>query len=296
MYQCSNIDYFSKEVYSPDPNDSTLAIPCLVMLFGLIMYISIFKSEIGSKLRPRSHLHPAAFAYAYGYSFLLYVSAIITTKLTGVSCIFLFIYRIQYEWRRKQLEEFKRSESQQQQQQQPQQQQPSTNHYNHFVEPRIFYPCRRHPQAYVNSNSAIHFPPSPAGPKRFYFIKEAFQGSPCSVHMIRSQSNSLKDIPSFYNLPPPPTISYQFTEHFNKNELKNFPIPRDVTTNTVSTTADFVCDEPFDDYSPSLQHEHEFVTFNLDQALPLRAPSMASLTSRNGAGQGFGTLRRTTPV
>lgn len=27
-YECSNIDYFPNEEYSPDPNDSTMAIPC----------------------------------------------------------------------------------------------------------------------------------------------------------------------------------------------------------------------------------------------------------------------------
>lgn len=28
LYECNRIDYFTKEEYSPDPNDSTLAIPC----------------------------------------------------------------------------------------------------------------------------------------------------------------------------------------------------------------------------------------------------------------------------
>lgn len=28
LMTCSNIDYFSGEEYHPDPNDSTLAIPC----------------------------------------------------------------------------------------------------------------------------------------------------------------------------------------------------------------------------------------------------------------------------
>lgn len=28
FYDCNKIDYFSKEEYSPDPNDSTMAIPC----------------------------------------------------------------------------------------------------------------------------------------------------------------------------------------------------------------------------------------------------------------------------
>ncbi|KAJ8927302.1 hypothetical protein NQ314_020252 [Rhamnusium bicolor] len=262
------------------------------MLFGLIMYISIFKSEIGSKLRPRSQLQPPAFEYSYGYSFLLYVVGVISTKLTGVSCVFLFIYRAQYEWRRKQLEDYKRGKI------------PLlVNNINHHVDPTLFYPCRRHPQAYINSNSVIHFPPSPVNQKRFYFSKGPFQVSPCSVHRNRSQSNSLKDISNFYDFPPPPTISYQFTENFSRNDLRNFPIPRDLTSNTISTTADVVCDEflnePFDDYSPSIQHEQEYVTFDLDQPLPLRAPSMVSINSRNGTGRksfDTDTLRRTTPV
>jgi hypothetical protein len=28
LYDCNKIDYFSKEAYSPDPSDSTMAIPC----------------------------------------------------------------------------------------------------------------------------------------------------------------------------------------------------------------------------------------------------------------------------
>lgn len=28
QYECFNIDYFPSEEYSPDPNDSTMAIPC----------------------------------------------------------------------------------------------------------------------------------------------------------------------------------------------------------------------------------------------------------------------------
>lgn len=109
---------------------------------------------------------------------------------------------------------------------------------------------------------------------------------------------------NYYDFPPPPTISYQFDEHghFNRDTLRHFP--RDVTTNTVSTTADVACDEflpeHFEDYSPSVQHEHEFVTFDLDQPLPLRAQSSVSISSRNGGNgrKDFAndTLRRTTPV
>lgn len=255
------------------------------MLCGLIMYIAVFKSEVGSKLRPRSHIRPAAFEYYYGYSFIIYVTGVVFTKVTGVSCVFLYMHRAQYEWKRKQLEDYKRGEARL-----------PPNNFNHLPDATVIYPCRRHPQAYINSNSAIHYPRSPANQKRYYFSKEQFPASPCSIHQNRSQSNSLKDVSTFYDFPPPPTISYQFTEHLNRS----YRMPRDVTTNTVSTTADVVCDEylsePFDEYSPSIQHEHEFVTFDLDQPLPLRASSVVSISSRNGGSGRTDTLRRTTPV
>lgn len=78
---------------------------------------------------------------------------------------------------------------------------------------------------------------------------------------------------------------------------------RDVTlntVNTVSTTADVNLDdlpEPyFDEYSPSLQHE--FVTFDLDEPLPIRAQSIVSISSRGGSRKNYETdnMRRTTPV
>lgn len=103
------------------------------MLFGLIMYISVFKAEIGSKLRPRSQLQPPAFYYWYGYSFLLYVSGLITTQLAGISSIFLFIYKLQYEWQRKIVENLQKGKIRLQ---------PPFIPY----ESGVFYPCRRHPQ------------------------------------------------------------------------------------------------------------------------------------------------------
>lgn len=39
----------------------------LLMLIGLVMYISVFKAEVGSKLRPRSQLQPPIFTFRYGY-------------------------------------------------------------------------------------------------------------------------------------------------------------------------------------------------------------------------------------
>lgn len=91
--------------------------------------------------------------------------------------------------------------------------------------------------------------------------------------------------------------------------------PRDATTNTVSTTADInscdggdlaagvavavgtdtppgLVDDEEDEYSPSIQHEHEFVTFDLDE------PGAATATAEEQRRKEFSleTLRRTTPV
>ncbi|XP_058116584.1 uncharacterized protein LOC131288327 [Anopheles ziemanni] len=136
-FQCASIDYFPSEGYSPDPNDSSNAIPytvthsspfflasngvlivsyglflvamcstkhkiCyfvsgvlfiisgLLMLIGLIMYISILKAEIGSKLRPRSSLQAAQFTFRYGQSFLLYVFGFIITELSGILNVLIY--------------------------------------------------------------------------------------------------------------------------------------------------------------------------------------------------------------
>ncbi|TDG39079.1 hypothetical protein AWZ03_014499, partial [Drosophila navojoa] len=90
-FNCIKIDYFPDEDYQPDPHDSTSAIPCLIMLIGLIAYISILKAEIGSKLRSRSTLQPALFKVSYGQSFFLFVFGFIATEFVGVLNIFLFI-------------------------------------------------------------------------------------------------------------------------------------------------------------------------------------------------------------
>lgn len=63
----------------------------LIMLIGLIMYISIFKAEIGSKLRPRSPLQAPLFTFEYGQSFCLFVVGFILTEAVGVLNVFLFI-------------------------------------------------------------------------------------------------------------------------------------------------------------------------------------------------------------
>lgn len=63
----------------------------LVMLIGIIMYISLFKSEVGSKLRPRSMFQPPLFAYRYGHSFILFVVGCISAEIVGTLNFFLYI-------------------------------------------------------------------------------------------------------------------------------------------------------------------------------------------------------------
>ncbi|XP_056640528.1 voltage-dependent calcium channel gamma-5 subunit [Diorhabda sublineata] len=316
LYQCSMIEYFSEEVYSPDPNDSSLAIPytvtksilfillgsvfvlvgyvfCLLgqflcnrsrfsliagvifiqtglaMLCGLIMYIAVFKTEVGSKLRPQSQLQPASFDYRYGYSFIIYVTGVVCTKITGVMAVLLFINRSQYEWKKKRLIE-----------------EPIIDNYNERrIIRHMLHPCKLHPEAYVNSNSAIVYSP--------YIQRELPYSNtiPCSLHPRRSQSNSLKDVSYFPDMFAPSTISYNFPRHLSTDHINNLSgFPRDATTITVSTTADI--DYATDEYSPTM-HEHEFARFDLERSMNIRAPSVSSLKSQNYQTD---TLRRTTPV
>lgn len=62
----------------------------LLMLIGLIMFISILKAEIGYKLRPRSSLQAPLFTFRYGQSFLLYVFGFVITELSGIFNVLIY--------------------------------------------------------------------------------------------------------------------------------------------------------------------------------------------------------------
>ncbi|CAG9817619.1 unnamed protein product [Phaedon cochleariae] len=318
------IEYFSEEVYNPDPNDSSQAIPytvtksivfillgsifvvvgyifcilgqCmdhksrftllsgvifiqtgLAMLCGLIMYIAVFKAEVGSKLRPKSHLQPPTFSYAYGYSFCVYVTAVVCVKLTGVCSVFLYIYRVRYELRRKRAI--------------------GPPPVALPVAPPVaayrlgngqaggFYPCKRHPEAYVDTNSALRYPRP-----RQVFQQNHSGGHRCSVHHNLHQTNSLRDVSFFHGFPPePPVVPFRFPHHFSTDDLKVYgSLPRDMTANTVSTTVEY-----FDgDYSPN-DREQEFLRFDLE------IPAALEMIPTSGSERNLydiDTLRRTTPV
>ncbi|XP_034123507.1 uncharacterized protein LOC117580867 [Drosophila guanche] len=117
----------------------------LVMLIGLIAYISILKAEIGSKLRPRSTLQPALFKVTYGQSFFLFVFGFIVTEFVGVLNIFLFInlQEISYYGRLPCFSvaninaKIKEGQQQQQQQQQQQLQHPLSHSYKRYKQPGV---------------------------------------------------------------------------------------------------------------------------------------------------------------
>lgn len=61
------------------------------MLIGIIMYISIFKAEVGYKLRQQSSFQPPLLTFKYGQSFLIYVAGFIITEFVGILNVFLYI-------------------------------------------------------------------------------------------------------------------------------------------------------------------------------------------------------------
>ncbi|CAG0879647.1 unnamed protein product [Cyprideis torosa] len=88
----------------------------LIMLIGLVIYISTFKGEVGGKLRSRSSFQPAMFSYRYGYSFLLVVAGFMGTEMSGTFAIFLYIcwhqkyYERKENYRRQMSERFRRAD------------------------------------------------------------------------------------------------------------------------------------------------------------------------------------------
>lgn len=135
----------------------------LFMLIGLIMYISIFKAEIGSKLRPRSTLQPALFTFEYGHSFLLYVFGFICTEFVGILNVFLYI-KLQQNCKNKSV--------------------PCFSYYS--KETDTSFSCKKHPTGFYLS---------PNGEKRYFFDKP----TKCDLHS-ESFTKSLNEL---YTEPAP---------------------------------------------------------------------------------------------
>lgn len=305
----------------------------LLMLIGLVMYISIFKAEIGSKLRPRSQLQPPLFTYRYGFSFLLVVAGFMASETAGICAIFLYIYWHQLEWGQKRHDLHRKLSASSALLSPPPPACRRHIHHHHSVPP----PPPPHVHAHHHHAHRRLVPPPPPPMHRRYFLEGG--GGRCGGSASRLPppedrspppppqclSRSHQDL--YYSFPPPfvyhyhrysqhaeedcdalpPPLHPHVHPHVHLSSSRSSFFPRDVTTNTVSTTADInSCgggdDEDDDDddvvgggggggtedddeYSPSIQHEHEFVTFDLDSEPPPRRKDYA-----------FEPLRRTTPV
>ncbi|XP_041978406.1 voltage-dependent calcium channel gamma-7 subunit [Aricia agestis] len=70
----------------------------LIMLTGIVMYISVFKSQVGHKLRYMAFFDTPRMSYSYGYSFGLYIGGFVAAELAGTSAIFLFLQWYQKDW------------------------------------------------------------------------------------------------------------------------------------------------------------------------------------------------------
>nr|XP_029723470.1 uncharacterized protein LOC109419237 [Aedes albopictus] len=146
----------------------------LLMLIGLIMFISILKAEIGYKLRPRSSLQAPLFTFRYGQSFLLYVFGFVITELSGIFNVLIYSNLHQAQLARSQIY--------------PTYQNLSANYYS--ITPKK-----------EKSKAATDYGMSNGTRPRFYF--ESIDD--CAVHRYhRDRSNNLvKSLNELYTEPAP---------------------------------------------------------------------------------------------
>ncbi|CAB3363918.1 Hypothetical predicted protein [Cloeon dipterum] len=328
--QCFNIDYFPREEYSPDPNDSTMAIPyavtksagffvistillivaeifCLfghvarhkriftfisglifiisglLMLTGLVMYISVFKAEIGSKLRPRSQLQPPMFTYSYGFSFLLVVMGFVATEGAGTCAIFLYIYWHQRDWRHKS-------------HLRPPPVRPPPPPHNVPPPPSPPY-CQRHLRPILMRQCSygtgsppppppLQVPPPTVPPLPPHYLPE--EEGECSGSCNASPDESEVNL----RCRSQGTLTAIHRDHGGDGLVRDpcpclhlEPISRENTCTTVSTTADINCD----------YGQHEFVSFE-PPPLHQQTSSRSNLALDTIEYPNYGTLRKTTPV
>ncbi|XP_059471842.1 uncharacterized protein LOC132194538 isoform X2 [Neocloeon triangulifer] len=259
----------------------------LLMLTGLVMYISVFKAEIGSKLRPRSQLQPPMFTYSYGLSFLLVVLGFVATEGAGTCAVFLYIYWHQRDWRHK-------SHAR------PPPAMPPPP--PHGVPPPPSPPyCQRHLRPILMRRCSYgsgspppplphHVPPPTVPPLPPHYLPEEDEGecsgsctaSPDSEVSLRCRSQG--------------TLTAIHRDHGGDGLVRDAcpclsmePISRENTCNTVSTTADINCDFG----------QHEFVSFEPPAPPPPlhhQTPARSDIALDTIEYPNYGTLRKTTPV
>ncbi|PBC29344.1 stargazin related protein STG-1 [Apis cerana cerana] len=279
-YECSRIDYFPNEEYSPDPSDSTMAIPCesnswteyafpgknvghygpIHNLCSVLLNTTFKSLYLGNRLRYQDKTKNAVTKSAmffFAATSLLVVAEVcyFTAHVTHprhrlcvfvagvvfiVSGLLMLVGMVMY------ISVFKAE-------------------VGSKLRPRSSFQG-----VYHLDNHHVHHANHHAILGHSGFLCERHQ----KRYFFGRDSVDHVDFDEF--LPPPPNLDYHdYSRQF----------PRDLTTQTVSTTAD-VLQEEEEEYSPSVQHE--FVTFDLDEPLPPPPPI-------RGGEWTFDTLRKTTP-
>ncbi|KAK6643382.1 hypothetical protein RUM43_004887 [Polyplax serrata] len=279
------------------------------MLIGLVMYISIFKAEVGGKLRPTSQIQPAVFTYKYGYSFILYVSGFVSTEISGTCAVFLYIYWHQKDWRKKGYD--LRSKF-------------SSPAMVFDIDPinRLYPFCKKH-SPYVSSSTGNVFSHSdeiiakdfsPPLQRRLYLDHrhhshgmEHFNGyySPvCLKHSLScSVVNELYSDATPQNrpvrianpnggFPTEPCHRHHLLSAYSYEFLSKKMSHGKFQTNWKNEESD-----DLDECSSMTTHEHDFVPFDLDEAAPVPIDSSKSLEDVLRDNEFFyRALSKTTPV
>ena len=225
-------------------NMSSASIPPigLIILAGMVIYISTFKAEVGNKLRPKSSFQGPMFKYRYGYSFLFAVCGLILSELAGTFAIFLYIRLHQYKYKI----EYERE------------------HFIDFLPPPI-------PSS--ESNAMQYCKRHGSRGRRYSRTRElSRETSPCPQPIKTSRHGSL-NVPNMPNM----TIS----DSMRDLTYFNFPpFSRETTCNTVSTSVDIMRDYShefspvrkdyfFRDYPRELPHRKEYPMETLRRTTPV---------------------------
>lgn len=259
------------------------------MLTGIVMYISVFKSQVGHKLRYLTIYNTPRMSYSYGYSFGLYVSGFIAVELAGTLAIFLFLQSYQKDWIT-QLSEKAKADCRAWDREyaySDYRERDSTILERRMMQKRDTYP--------PSGSSAA----TPRERRRFVFDGDVAEMPQCSIHRNRRlnmSSTSLKDLSTstLYGFPaaPRPTVCDNYFEEFKE-------VPQSANTLSGLRSASIfqsqtsVASGRFLDHSaiePPPSREEELVTFGGGSRMGRYEPS------RLDRGVGTDPYRRTTPV
>lgn len=257
------------------------------MLTGIVMYISVFKSQVGHKLRYMTVFDTPRMSYSYGYSFGLYLSGFVAAELAGTSAIFLFLQWYQKDWITELCEKAKAD-------------------CRAWDREYTFSECRDRDSSLLERRMMKRdtYPPtgsSAATPhERRRFVFDGDEMPHCSIHKnrrINLSSASLKDLSSstLYGFPaaPRPTACDNYFEEFKE-------VPQSANTLSGLRSASIfqsqasIASGRFLDTSavePPPSREEELVTFGAGA----RANAVDK-PPRHDRAVGTDPYRRTTPV